>query len=83
MQLRLFAGFDLSAQDASDLVTNGYSKGVPMGGDLYKSADKTPGFLVSAQMDPESANLDRIQIVKGWIDAQGETHEKIFNIATT
>lgn len=80
--VRLFAGFGLSADDVGEnMVTAGYKKGVPMGGEL-SGADKqndAPGFLVSALMDPESANLDRIQIVKGWIDADGKTHEKIYN----
>lgn len=81
MQVRFFGGFDYSADDVSDLVSNGYAKGVPMGGDIKASDDgKAPTFLISAMMDPESANLDRIQVVKGWIDSDGETNEKIYNV---
>ena len=57
----------------------GYASGVPMGGDL-KEAKGTPKFIVSATKDPIGANLDRVQIVKGWVDANGKLHEKIFNV---
>lgn len=81
MQVRFFGGFDYSAEDVSNLVSNGYAKGVPMGGDIKASEDgKAPTFLISALMDPESANLDRIQVVKGWIDGNGQTNEKIYNV---
>ncbi len=81
MQVRFFGGFDYSADDVSNLVSNGYAKGVPMGGDINASEDsKAPTFLISALMDPESANLDRIQVVKGWIDSNGQTNEKIYNV---
>ncbi len=81
MQVRFFGGFDYSADDVSNLVSNGYAKGVPMGGDIKASEDgKAPTFLISALMDPESANLDRIQVVKGWIDSNGQTNEKIYNV---
>ncbi len=81
MQVRFFGGFDYSADDISNLVSNGYAKGVPMGGDIKASEDgKAPTFLISALMDPESANLDRIQVVKGWIDSNGQTNEKIYNV---
>ena len=81
MQVRFFGGFDYSTDDVSNLVSNGYAKGVPMGGDIKASEDgKAPTFLISALMDPESANLDRIQVVKGWIDSNGQTNEKIYNV---
>lgn len=81
MQVRFFGGFDYSADDVPDLVSNGYAKGVPMGGDINASGDgKAPTFLLSAMMDPESANLDRIQVVKGWIDSEGTTNEKVYNV---
>ena len=81
MQVRFFGGFDYSVDDVSNLVSNGYAKGVPMGGDIKASEDgKAPTFLISALMDPESANLDRIQVVKGWIDSNGQTNEKIYNV---
>jgi len=61
----------------------GYTKGSPMGGDLRampKDA-KAPTFMVCALRDPEGANLDRIQIVKGWLDEKGKTHEKVYDVA--
>lgn len=90
MKVRFFGGWDFSADDVSNLVKNGYIKGVPMGGDIRpedkaqgdkRGGGKAPTFLISALMDPESANLDRIQVVKGWIDSNGETQEKIYNAA--
>jgi hypothetical protein len=57
-----------------------YEKGVPMGGDLKPGSGKAPTFLVMAMKDPKSANLDRVQIVKGWLDAAGKQHEKIFDV---
>ena len=59
----------------------GYEKGVPMGGDLPAApAGKAPTFLVAALKDPTSGNLDRIQIIKGWVDKAGKTQEKIFDV---
>ena len=83
MTVRFFGGWDFSADDASGrtLASNGYGKGVPMGGTLRgEEGGDAPGFLVAALKDPLSGNLDRIQIIKGWLDADGETHEKIFNV---
>jgi len=83
MIVRFFGGWDFQASDAytrhpADV---GYTKGVPMGGDLSNgSAGKSPTFLVAALKDPIGANLDRIQIIKGWLDAKGETHEKIYDV---
>jgi hypothetical protein len=60
----------------------GYEKGVPMGGDLNgKDAKGSPTFMVYALRDPIGANLDRIQIVKGWLDAKGKTQEKVYDVA--
>jgi len=84
MQVRLFGGFDFDAADASgnDLAEIGYRKGVPMGGDLSRAPDgKSPSFLIQAVKDPTDANLDRVQVVKGWLDAEGNSHEKVFNVA--
>ncbi len=79
--VRFFGGFGFSKDDAGDgLVKTGYAKGVPMGGDLSGGDGKAPTFLISALMDPESANLDRVQVVKGWIDAGGNTQEKVYNV---
>jgi Protein of unknown function (DUF3604) len=80
MTVRLFGGWDFTAKDlAGDWVKTGYARGVPMGGEL-KAGNGAPSFIVSALKDPEGANLDRIQIVKGWVDAAGKTQEKIYNV---
>ena len=82
--VRFFGGWDFEPQDAANRLPAGvgYSKGVPMGGDLQKApAGKVPTFLVGALKDPLSGNLDRIQIVKGWLDTQGNTHEKVYDVA--
>lgn len=83
MSVRFFGGFDFTAKDAAaqDLVQVGYAKGVPMGSDLGGApAGKAPVFLVAASKDPIGGNLDRIQVVKGWLDASGNTHEKIYDV---
>ncbi|ARN73510.1 DUF3604 domain-containing protein [Oceanicoccus sagamiensis] len=84
ISVRLFAGYDFSAADArpESLVKTGYAKGVPMGGDLKAStADKPPTFLFAAIKDPVNANLDAMQIIKGWVDSSGDTYEKVYNVA--
>lgn len=83
MVLRLFGGWDFSAADLTgDFVKAGYERGVPMGGDLKPgSGAAAPTFIVAAMKEPDGANLDRVQIVKGWVDAQGKTHEKVFDVA--
>jgi uncharacterized protein DUF3604 len=83
MIVRFFGGYDFTKRDAalrSPAIT-GYNKGVPMGGDLPKAgAGKAPTFLVAAVKDPFSGNLDRIQIIKGWLDKSGKLQEKIFDV---
>jgi hypothetical protein len=82
--VRFFGGWDFDAKDAvtRSPAVAGYTKGVPMGGDLRAApAGKSPTFLVAALKDPIGANLDRIQVVKGWMDANGELHEKIYEVA--
>ena len=60
------------------------SRGVPMGGDLNKAPkNKAPTFMVRALRDPDGANLDRVQVIKGWVDASGETHERIYDVAVS
>jgi len=84
MVMRFFGGWDFEEKDAHDRMPArvGYAKGVPMGGDLQKApAGKAPTFLAAALKDPIGANLDRIQIVKGWLDAKGEVHEQVFDVA--
>jgi len=86
MVVRMFGGFDFVEEDAKrhDIAAIGYAKGVPMGGDLAKAPKgKAPTLLVSALKDANGANLDRIQIVKGWLDANGELHEKIYDVAVS
>jgi len=83
MVVRFFGGWDFAANDANtrNPAVIGYVKGVPMGGDLTQAqTGKTPTFLVAALKDPIGANLDRIQIIKGWLDASGQTHEKIYDV---
>ena len=81
--LRFFGGFDFSNRDArsANIAEVGYKKGVPMGGDLAPNGNKAPGFLVAAAKDPIEGNLDRIQIVKGWVDSNGDAKEKIYDVA--
>jgi hypothetical protein len=84
MTVRLFGGWSFAAGDASGraLADVGYAKGVPMGGDLpAPDGAKAPSFLVAAMKDPFSGNLDRIQIIKGWVDRKGKPHEQIYDVA--
>jgi len=85
IKLRFFASWDLAAGtlDAPDFVKQAYAGGVAMGGDLRPSADaaKAPTFFVTAMKDPKSGNLDRVQIVKGWLDAKGAQHERVYDVA--
>lgn len=83
MIVRFFGGWDFAAADATDRLPAaiGYGKGVPMGGDLSAApAGKVPTFLVAALKDPIGANLDRIQIIKGWVDKDGKTQEKVYDV---
>ncbi len=83
MIVRFFGGWEFVAADANTRspATVGYEKGVPMGGDLQQLVPgKSPTFLVAALKDPIGANLDRIQIIKGWLDSKGETHEKVYDV---
>ena len=84
MVVRFFAGWEFQETDLHqpDYVEIGYSKGVPMGGVLGRApAGAAPAFIASAAKDPEGANLDRIQIIKGWRDVSGALHEKVYDIA--
>jgi hypothetical protein len=83
MLVRFFGGWNFEDADATTRNPGaiGYAKGVPMGGDLTKAAaGKVPTFLVAALRDPIGANLDRVQIVKGWLDAKGALHEKVYDV---
>ncbi len=83
--LRVFGGWEFSDKDldARPIQNVGYEKGVPMGGDLRKKprGAKAPQFIIGSLRDPVGANLDRIQVVKGWIDSDGKTREKIYDVA--
>ncbi|MCG6947289.1 MAG: DUF3604 domain-containing protein [Acidobacteria bacterium] len=86
MVVRVFAGWDFEPEEISlpDFAAQGYARGVPMGGDLSAAPVGTkPRFLIRAMRDPDGANLDRIQVIKGWIDAAGEVHERIFDVAVS
>ena len=82
--VRFFGGWDYAAEDVykPDAIQIGYDRGVPMGGDLPVADGGTaPVFMVGALKDPWSGNLDRIQIVKGWVDASGNRQEKVYDVA--
>jgi hypothetical protein len=82
IKVRFFGGPELAGKPADPraLVEEGYRKGVPMGGTIDKAA-RAPTFTVWASKDPDGANLDRIQIIKGWVDAQGEPQDKVIDVA--
>ncbi len=85
IRLRFFGGWEFAPDDAlrRDLALVGYTKGVPMGSDLNLAPEGAgaPSFLVYALRDPMGANLDRVQIVKGWVDADGKPREKVYDVA--
>ena len=82
--VRVFAGYEFVADDVQrhDFAKYGYQKGVPMGGDLPAAPDgKAPSLLIRALRDVDGANLDRVQVVKGWMDANGKLNEKVYDVA--
>jgi hypothetical protein len=86
MLVRFFGGWDFESADAATRSPAfvGYRKGVPMGGDLAKApAGKAPTFLLAALKDSIGGNLDRIQIVKGWLDKSGKTQERVYDVAVS
>jgi len=86
MAVRFFGGWDFDNYDlrSRQPAFIGYEKGVPMGGDLTNAPKgKSPTFMVYALRDPIGANLDRIQIIKGWLDKKGKTHERIYDVAVS
>ena len=82
ISVRFFAGYDFTEEDLShsNLAAAGYGKGVPMGG-VLAAADRAPSFLIYAVKDPGGANLDRVQVIKSWLDAHGKAREKVFDAA--
>lgn len=86
MLVRFFGGWDFETRDANTRqpAVVGYRKGVPMGGDLPQAADgKSPSFLIAALKDPIGANLDRVQIVKGWMESSGRLKERVYDVAVS
>ncbi len=84
MMVRFFGGWNYTDQDLNSRqpAVLGYEKGVPMGGELRQvGRTGSPTFMVYSLRDPIGANLDRIQIVKGWLDKNGKTHEKVYDVA--
>jgi len=84
MRVRFFGGWNFEAKQArkANMVSIGYMSGHPMGSDLKKAPEgKAPSFLMYAVKDAEGANLDRIQLVKGWVDDNGKTQEKVYDVA--
>ena len=84
--VRVFAGWDFVPADLDrpDFAAHGYARGVPMGGNLSKApAGKSPAFMVRALRDPDGPNLDRIQIIKGWLGKDGKTDERIYDVAVS
>jgi hypothetical protein len=82
--VRVFGGWDFKADEVErpDFADRGYRGGVPMGGDLTKAPEgKAPSFMIRALRDADNANLDRVQIIKGWLAANGETQERIYDVA--
>jgi hypothetical protein len=84
IRVRVFGGWDFKADEVSrpDFIDQGYRRGVPMGSDLTNAPKgKAPTFMIRALRDPDGANLDRIQIIKGWLDKDGKTQERIYDVA--
>jgi len=82
IQLRFFGGWEFSKEDlnSADYVTKGYNKGVPMGSEMINSGgSKAPKFMIAVSKDPKGANLDRVQVIKGWTKG-GNTFEKIYDV---
>ncbi len=86
MTIRFFGGWEFTDADAlaGDMAAVGYAKGVPMGGDLpVASRSNAPTFLIAALKDPMGANLDRVQVIKGWVDSKGKTQERIYDVSVS
>jgi len=84
--VRMFGGwnFEVGDEHTPDLAAKGYAEGVPMGGDLTSaSKGQVPRFLIAANKDPEGANLDRVQVIKGWRDSGGELHERVYDVVVS
>ena len=83
IRVRVFAGWDFDEDDLnrSDFARHGYDAGVPMGGDLADAPEgSAPAMLIRAIRDPDGANLDRVQVIKGWLDSEDKTHEQVYDV---
>lgn len=86
IRVRVFGGWNFEPDEVvrPDFIEQGYRRGVPMGGDLWNAPDgKVPAFMIRALRDPDGANLDRVQIIKGWLDDDGKTHERVYDVAVS
>jgi len=87
IRVRVFAGWDFRPEDVerSDFVDIGYNRGVPMGADLPEASanGRAPAFMIRAMRDPDGANLDRVQVIKGWLDSKGEMQERVYDVAVS
>ena len=84
--MRVFGGWDFAADEVerTDFADKRYARGVPMGGDLTSApSGKAPSFMIRALRDGDGANLDRVQMIKGWVDDAGEQHERIYDVAVS
>ena len=86
LKVRVFGGWDFKANEVHrpDFAKQGYARGVPMGGDLTSAPrGKSPSFMIRALRDADGANLDRMQVIKGWLDKKGQTQERIYDVAVS
>lgn len=86
IRVRVFGGWNFEPADLqrSNFAAYGYENGVPMGGDLVGAAQQqAPSFMIQALRDPDGANLERVQVIKGWVDKDGEAHEKIWDVVVS
>ena len=86
IRVRVFAGWDFKADEVvrPDFAREGYKRGVPMGGDLSNApGGKSPTFMIRALSDPDGANLDRVQVIKGWLNDNDETEERIYDVVVS
>jgi hypothetical protein len=86
LKVRVFAGWDFAPEEVQrpDFARQGYARGVPMGGDLSKAPEgRAPALMIRALRDVDGANLDRVQVIKGWLDEKGKTHERVYDVAVS
>jgi len=86
LRVRVFGGWDFAADEVHrpDFAREGYARGVAMGGDMSAAPEgKAPRFMIRAIRDPDGANLDRVQVIKGWLDEKGQSHERIYDVAVS